>query len=227
MENLPKAEGVTYEDGKGLVGWVNNDRIYVGNRKLLKSHGIAAPSQEDEDRFKANGEDILYIAAFVRLVGVLFVRYTANHRVSDVLKRMEASDMSLLVRTTDVNITAEKISRDFGIGLKSIKILEQKNSNVIRDEMVGKEKSSPAFIATKGGVTSFGLAVSECIQTKRGVFLSSIVEIIGLLLKLLIVITIVLFPGVHQIGAVAMFIISGLWIAAVLAAPLFVRRMQN
>lgn len=217
--NSVKVESFVYEDGKGLVGWVNNEQICVGNRELLISHGISVLSTDEEDSYRENGDELLYITSSGRLVGFLLVGYTANLRVSDVLKRMEASEMSLLVRTTDVNITAEKIAKDFGIGYKSIKILEQKNSNVIRDEMVGRERSSPAFVATKGGVTSFGLAISECIQAKRSITLSEAIEIVGALLKLLVVSAIVMFSGIHHVGAVALFVISLLWCAAVIASP--------
>lgn len=225
--SLPLAEGVMYEDGKGLIGWVNNERICVGNGRLLRSHGILTITPEMEEDHRSGGDEPLYIAMSGQLVGMLLVGYTANHRVSDVLKRMEASDMSMLVRTTDVNITAERIARDFGVGIKSIKVLEQKNSNVIRDEMVGKEKASPAFIATKGGVTSFGLAVSECIQTKRNVSLSLAVEIVGALLKMLVVTAIVLFAGIHHIGAMQLFLFSLFWVAAVLCAPIVVQKIQG
>lgn len=226
-ESLPSADGVMYEDGKGLIGWVNNERICVGNRTLMKAHGILAPAREEEEVLRTGGSEPLYIAMSGQLVGILLVSYTANHRVSDVLKRMEASDMSMLVRTTDVNITAERIARDFGVGIKSIKVLEQKGSNVIRDEMVGKEKASPAFIATKGGVTSFGLAVSECIQTKRNISLSLAVEIVGALLKILVVTAIVLFAGIHHVGAIQLFLFSIFWVAAVLCAPIVVQKFQD
>ncbi len=226
-DKIPTAEGVMYEDGKGLLGWVNNERVLVGNRSLLTAHGVTAPSDKDDNSYRAGGDEPLYIAMGGRLVGVIIVGYTANHRVSDVLKKMEASDMSLLIRTTDVNITAERISRDFGVGLRNIKVLEQKSSNFIRDEMIGKERSSPAFIATKGGVTSFGLAVSECIQTKRNVSLSTAVEIVGALIKLFIVTVIVLFAGIHQIGAIQLFLFSLFWVAAVLCAPIVVQKIQQ
>ena len=135
--------------------------------------------------------------------------------------------MSLLVRTTDVNITAERISSDFGVNNKNIKVLEQKVFNYIRDEMVGKERVSPAYIATKGGVTSFGLAVSECVQTKRDISLSTAVEIAGTLVKMLIICAIVLFAGIHQIGAVQIFVFSLLWAAVVLFAPTLVQKIQG
>ncbi len=227
QENLPTAEGVMYEDGKGLIGWVNNERIFVGNRRLLLAHGIEPMTEDYEDEQKDGGNEILYLACAGELVAMFIVGYSANRRVADALRRMEANGMSLLIRTTDVNITADRIAKDFGVSHRSIKILEQKNSNVIRDEMIGKEKASPAFIATKGGVTSFGRAVSGCIQTKRNISLSLAVQIVGVLLGLLIVTLIVLFAGVHHIGAIQLFMFYLFWVIAVLAAPPIIQKIQK
>ena len=226
-KGIPRAEGVMYEDAKGLVGWVRNQQIIVGNRELLKKYGTLPLREEEENILKSDGDEVLYIAESGRLAGLLLVRYTANKRVADVLKRMESSDMSLLIRTTDVNITAEKVAHDFDISIKNIKILDQKNSNVIRDEMIGKEKSSPAFIATKGGVTPFGIAVSECIKTKRDITLSFAIEVVGAILKLLITAAIILFAGINQINAMTIFVLSLLWVAAVLAAPMITQKFLN
>ncbi|MBQ3970016.1 MAG: cation-translocating P-type ATPase, partial [Clostridia bacterium] len=129
QENLPTAENVIYEDGKGLIGWVNNERIFIGNRELLKAHDIEPMSKEYEEKQKEDGDEILYLACAGELVAMFIVGYSANRRVADALRRMEANGMSMLIRTTDVNITAERIAKDFGISHRSIKILEQKNSN--------------------------------------------------------------------------------------------------
>ena len=227
LENLPQAENVIYEDGKGLIGWVNNERIFIGNRQLLRSHDIETMSEEYEAEQRSDGDEILYLACAGELVAMFIVGYSANRRVADALRRMEANGMSMLIRTTDVNITAERIAKDFGVSHRSIKILEQKNSNVVRDEMIGKEKSSPAFVATKGGVTSFGRAVSGCIQTKRNILLSLAVQVFGVLLGLLIVTVIALVSGVHHIGAIQMFFFYLFWAAAVLAAPPIIQKFQK
>ena len=227
QEALPTAESVMYEDGRGIIGWVNNERIFVGNRQLLIAHGIDPMPVEYEDEQRSDGDEILYLACAGELVAMFKVGYSANRRVADVLRRMEANGMSLLIRTTDVNITAERISKDFGICYGSIKILEQKSSNVIRDEMIGKEKSSPALIATKGGVTSFGRAVSGCIKAKKDISLSLALQIVGVLLGLLIVTTIVLFAGIQHIGSIQMFIFALLWNVIVLIAPAVLQKIQK
>ena len=201
--------------------------IFIGNRQLLRSHDIETMSEEYEEEQRSDGDEILYLACAGELVAMFIVGYSANRRVADALRRMEANGMSMLIRTTDVNITAERIAKDFGVSHRSIKILEQKNSNVVRDEMIGKEKSSPAFVATKGGVTSFGRAVSGCIQTKRNISLSLAVQVFGVLLGLLIVTVIALVSGVHHIGAIQMFFFYLFWAAAVLAAPPIIQKFQK
>ena len=222
-EILPPVESLVYEDEKGLIGWVNNERVLVGNRFLLEKHGIEPPSLEYERKYRRNGDEILYLASSGELVAMFIIGYSANRRVMDALRRMESNGMSLLIRTVDVNITPERISRDFGIYHETVKILPTAMGNIIRDEMVGKEKSAPAYIATKGGVVPLGRAVSGCIKAKRNISLSIAIQIIEILLGLLLVTTIVLFSGIQagiqQMGAIELFVFSLFWCVAVMIAP--------
>ena len=40
---LPKVENYTYEDNKGIVGWVSGHRLLIGTRDLLLAHHITRP----------------------------------------------------------------------------------------------------------------------------------------------------------------------------------------
>ena len=42
-QTLPEVESVLYEDGLGLVGWVNSERILVGSRRLLEKYQVRIP----------------------------------------------------------------------------------------------------------------------------------------------------------------------------------------
>lgn len=220
---LPPVESLVYEDDKGLIGWVNNERVLVGNRFLLEKHGIEPPSLEYERKYRRDGDEILYLASSGELVAMFIIGYSANRRVMDALRRMESNGMSLLIRTVDVNITPERISKDFGIYHETVKILPTAMGNIIRDEMIGKEKSAPAYIATKGGVVPLGRAVSGCIKAKRNISLSIAIQAIEILLGLLLVTTIVLFSGIQagiqQIGAIELFVFSLFWSVAIMIAP--------
>ena len=224
---LPSADNVMYLDGKGLIGWVNGERYFIGTRELLISQGIEPMPVSYEKQQKKDGGEILYIARSGQLVAMYIVTYSANGRVADVLSSMESTGVNLLIRTTDPNITAERIAKDFGISYQNIKILEQKNSNVIRDEMIGKERSYPAFIATKGGVTSFGKALTECIQTKENISMSIAIQIVAVILAVLVVVLFGLFAGVVHIHAVHCFICTVFWTAAILAGPAMLHRFQH
>ncbi|MBQ2603463.1 MAG: hypothetical protein II589_00295, partial [Clostridia bacterium] len=224
---LPSADNVMYLDGKGLIGWVNNERYFIGTRELLISQRIEPMPLAYEQEQKKGGGEILYIARSGELVAMYIVTYSANGRVADVLSRMESTGVNLLIRTTDPNITADRIAKDFGISYQNIKILEQKNSNVIRDEMIGKERSYPAFIATKGGVTSFGKALTECIQTKGNISMSVVIQLVAVILEVLVIILFGLFAGVAHIHAVPCFIYGIFWTVAILAGPAIMQRLQH
>ncbi len=218
-KKLPPVESMIYEDGKGLIGWVNKKRVLIGNRYLLEEHGIEPPPEDYEKNYRTNDNEITYLASSGELVAMFIISYNANRRVKEVMHRMEETGMCFLIRTVDSNITAERIAKDFGIYYKRVKILPTSQGNVLRDEMIGKDKTTPSHIATKGNIVSLGRAVSGCIKAKKNISLSLAIQVIEMLLGLLVVTMIVLFSGIQQIGAVMLFLFLLFWSAAVIVAP--------
>ena len=60
---LPKIENLSYEDDKGVVGWVSGRRILVGNRDLMKGYGIEPPSRDYEEKYLLGGKQVVYLAS--------------------------------------------------------------------------------------------------------------------------------------------------------------------
>lgn len=59
---MPEVESVLYEDELGLVGWVNGERILVGNRELMTKYSVETPSIEYEDKYIQSGKQVTYVA---------------------------------------------------------------------------------------------------------------------------------------------------------------------
>ena len=77
-QTLPEVESVLYEDGLGLVGWVNSERILVGSRRLLEKYQVRIPARTDEETYQSEGKQVTYISRAGATVAMLVTAYSAD-----------------------------------------------------------------------------------------------------------------------------------------------------
>lgn len=218
-KNLPKVESVLYEDKHGLVGWVDGERILIGNRALMEKYAITTPSEEFEDKQKIEGRTVTYLSRSGELLAMFVTTYNTTLRIAEQLQKAEANGISLLVRTTDCNVTGEKIADDFGIFYRSVKVLPTGLGNVCQEITSVTEDSSRAYLATRGSFLSFLRAVSGCVKLKSNISLSVVIQLIGIILGVLIISSIALFAGVGALKNLEILLFVAFWAAAALIAP--------
>ncbi len=216
---LPKVESVLYEDQLGLVGWVGGDRILVGNRALLEKYAIQPPSEDFEDKQKKEGRQVTYLARSGELLAMFVTTYGTTLRIAEQLQKAEENGISLLVRTTDCNVTGEKIADDFGIFFRSVKVLPTGLGNVCQEITSAKEDSSRAYLATRGSFLSFLRALSGCVKLKANISLAVVIQLIGVVLGVLLISSIALFAGVGAIKNIEVLLYVFFWAAAAIIAP--------
>lgn len=216
---LPKVESVLYEDRLGLVGWVEGERILVGSKALLEKYAIVLPAEDFEDKHKKEGKLVTYLARSNEAVAMFVTTYDTTLRIAELLQKAEANGISLLVHTTDHNVTGEKIAEDFGIFYRSIKVLPTGLGNVCQEITSQKEDSSRSYLATRGSFLSLLRALCGCVKLRSNTSLSVVIQLIGIVLGVLIVSTLSLFAGVGFLKNIEMLIFVAFWAGASLIPP--------
>ncbi len=217
---LPKVESVMYEDKLGLVGWVNGERLLVGSAELLEKFGVTAPALSGEEQYVKEGRQKTYFAKGSKAVAMFVTTYNSTLRIAEELQRAEANGINILVRTSDPNITSEKISEDFGIFFRSVKVLSTGLGNVCKEISSQKEDSSRAYLATRGSFLPFIRALSGCVRMKANISLAVVIQLIGVILGVLITATIVLYAGLGSLGTIKILLYMLFWGVAAVVAPL-------
>ena len=216
---LPDVESVMYEDQLGLVGWVNNERVLVGNRDLMKKYGISVPKQNFEEMYRKQHKQITFVALSGVLTAMLITTYRPSIEVSSELQRAEYNGISLLISTSDCNITSEQISEDFGVFYRSVKVLPTGLGNVCKEIADVHTEKSRAYLATRGRFTQLARALSGSVQLKANISLSVIIQLIGIVLGILVMATITLYAGPQILGTVEMLLYTVFWGLATMIAP--------
>lgn len=218
---IPKVESVLYEDNLGLVGWVEGERILVGNKALLDKYAIALPEEDFEEKHTKEGKLVTYLARSGELLAMFVTTYDTTLRIAELLKNAEANGISLLVHTTDCNVTGEKIAADFGIFYRSVKVLPTGLGNVCQEITSQKEDSSRAYLATRGSFLSLIRALCGCVKLRNTTSLSVVIQLVCIVLGVVLVSSLSLFAGVGIIKNLEMLLFVLLSAAASIIVPLF------
>ena len=218
--NLPRVESVMYEDKLGLVGWVNGERVLIGNRKLLDRYNVYIEDAADETKYAKMGKQITYIACSGQLVSMLVCTYSPDSKVKEALQRTQTNGLCIIVSTTDPNVTQDKISSDYEIFYRTIKILSTGFAGTCNEVTSRKEETSRAYLATRGNLTSLMYATTGCVSLKNNLTIGLIIQIFGLILGVLLCATMVLYASVSILGVIEMLLYMLFWGIATIAAQL-------
>lgn len=218
--DLPEVESVLYEDELGLVGWVNGERILVGNRELMTKYSVETPSIEYEDKYIQRGKQVTYVARAGRLIAMFVTHYIADSILMPELHRAEANGISILVHSTDCNITNDLICSLYNVFYRTVKVLPTGLGTVLKECKSTFEETSRAYLITNGKTSAFLKAVSGSVHIKRNISLSIVIQLISVVLGVLLTATLALYAGVGVLGTLEVLIYSLFWGVATLVAPL-------
>ena len=218
-ETLPEVESVLYEDGLGLVGWINGERMLVGSRALLEKYRVRIPDEDYEAKYAQGGKQLTYLSRAGNLVAILVTCYHADPELKSEMQRAEANGISFLIRTTDYNITEDLVAEQYNLFFRSLKILPTGLGNELHDAQSVTEEQSRSYLITRGKAAGLARAVSGCVKIKQNISLAIVIQLIAVILGLLIAIPLVLYAGVSVMGTMEVMIYALFWAIAAIIAP--------
>ncbi len=130
-ETIPETDSINYEEKMGISGWVGGRKTLIGNRMIMETHGISVPSIDIDKKIIMNGYFPVYLASEGVLSALFIVGYNVDQNISYCLKQIFNSGLTLLVKTSDPNITEEMIADYFGIHRDSVKIMSRESEILI------------------------------------------------------------------------------------------------
>ena len=218
-ETLPEVESVLYEDGLGLVGWIDGERILVGSRKLMEKYRVRVPLDDSEERYTEGGKQVTYLSRAGNLAAILVTCYHADPELKSEMQRAEANGISFLIRTTDYNVTEDLVANLYNLFYRSIRVLPTGLGNVLREAQSVTEEQSRSYLITRGKAAGLARAVSGCVKIKQNISLAIVIQLIAVILGLVIAVPLVLYAGVGVMGSMEVMIYAIFWAAAAIIAP--------
>ncbi len=216
---LPKIDNPTYEDDKGVTGWVSGRRILVGNRALMESHSIEPPSRDYEEKYIHGGKKIVYLASGGDLVAMFVVSYNSDRRRALELRRAEDNGISLIVRTCDPNITPQLLAECFGLDVHCVRVLPERLGSIYQELTDTPQERSPSLLATKGRATAMLRLLTACVRQRSNISAAVALQYIAVILGILLVAFLSCYSGLQQLSTAALLLYELFWVAAILLIP--------
>lgn len=216
---LPQVENFTYEDSAGIVGRVDGKTIYIGGRALLINHRISVPPREEESQYASGNQQVIYIAVESEAAAMLVLTYAADRRRKNELHRLEDSGISVIVRTTDPNVTTQLVSRLFGIDTASVGILDSRLGEEYQKLAQKEIPRADALVATKGRMESMMNVISACVEERRTVSMVVAIQNAAMVLGFVLVAFLACFGAMGQLTSLVLFLFQLFWVLVTLVLP--------
>lgn len=180
-EDIPVADSIKYENNMGVSGWIEDRRIFVGNRTLMEGHNIKTPSLELDKKILRQGYFPLYLACDQQLCALFVVGYEADEEITYELRNLCNTGVTMLINSNDPNVSEEMLCDYFGLYPDLVKVMS--GTGVAAYKNVGAYTESLSATASYGDdICGFLSAVTSSIRM-RGIL--NVMLIIQLLLFVL------------------------------------------
>lgn len=175
---LPPVKELVYEDKLGIAARIHGQKVLLGNRSLLVHHNIEVPEKSLEERYSHSGRKVMYLAVAGKIAALFVVSYAVDKNLVPYLKRLENNGIQVLVRTNDVNVTEQLISKSFGMPQENFKLLSSVAGRLFKRRREAVSDKLPARIIHDGTAYSMLKAVAAACDVSSKIRFGNAVQII-------------------------------------------------
>ena len=178
--------------GLGIIGKIENEKIILGNSKILAKYDIKNKYLKEETKLTEKGNSIVYAVKNNEIIALIGVNDIVREEAKEVINILSSKKIDTVMLTGDNKETAEKIAKEIGITKVISNVLPSEKANTIK-ELKQKNKyimmcgdginDSPALASSNIGVsvnsgTDIAMDSSDVILTKNDLF--SIINLINI-----------------------------------------------
>ncbi|MFB6074473.1 MAG: HAD-IC family P-type ATPase [Haloarculaceae archaeon] len=127
-------DGFQNVPGHGVQATVDGSEVLVGNRKLLRDHGIdPSPARETMERLESEGKTAMLVAHEGALVGVVADADTIKESARDAVAQLRDRGLDVMMITGDNERTARAVAEQVGIDPENVRagVLPEDKSDAI------------------------------------------------------------------------------------------------
>ena len=101
--------------GFGVIGQIEQEKIILGNRKILEKFNIENSHIEDEIELAKSGNSVVYVVKEQKIIALIGVNDIIRENATEVIENLNKHNIQTIMLTGDNAETAEKIGKALGI----------------------------------------------------------------------------------------------------------------
>ncbi|WP_300356218.1 heavy metal translocating P-type ATPase [Fusobacterium sp.] len=101
--------------GEGIIGEVDNKKVFIGNYKLLNNNDIIIPENNESERIAKEGKTPMFIGIDGKYMGIIAVADVIKESSKESIKLLKEMGLKVAMITGDNRKTAEVIAEQVGI----------------------------------------------------------------------------------------------------------------
>lgn len=210
-ELLNPVESILYEEGRGIVAWSEGRRVLIGNRQLMRQYGIDAPSNDYESKYRAGGRDLIYVASSGVLTAMYVVLYKGERKVQEALQKITEDKVTLLLRSVDPNVTAEKVIELFDLPENSVILLTDRDVRQL-DVVTEPQLRADADMGFTDRLLGYLGVVTTSIRFYTTLTVTRLMERIGVLLGFAMLVGSAFFAKMVGITPLLLIVYNSAWL---------------
>jgi P-type Cu+ transporter len=115
--SMPPASAFTARPGRGIVATVNGRAVLAGNRRLMDESGVTVPAALAERalEFEARGDNVMYVAADGRLLGLIASGDTLKPTAREAVEALKARGLEVILLSGDNQGAVSHVAAAVGI----------------------------------------------------------------------------------------------------------------
>ena len=136
--DVPEAASLRAVPGRGVVASVGRGIVRAGSRAFLESEGIdTARLTEASADLASRGRTAVWVAEDQTLVGLIGIADTLREDAREVVSRLQAAGVEVVLLSGDERRAAEAVARELGIGRVLAPVLPSDKAEEVRRLQAG------------------------------------------------------------------------------------------
>jgi Cd2+/Zn2+-exporting ATPase/Cu+-exporting ATPase len=155
---LQEPEDFGYTPGRGIDAVLDSEQVLVGNRALLRAHGVAVP-----DDISARHPEVseVLVARAGKFLGAIVIADRVRPEATQAIRAIQTMGIKTILLTGDARAVAEVIARELGISEVAADLLPEDKQKRVKElvaqgrtvAMVGDGiNDAPALVEAQVGV---------------------------------------------------------------------------
>ncbi len=163
----PKVDTIAYEEKMGISGWVNDRRVFVGNRVLMEAHGFSnLPPVELDKKIMRKGYFPVYLVSDNVPCALLVVKYSPDEEIAYEMRRLCNTGTTVFVHNCDPNISDQMLCDYFGLYPETVSVMSKRGSDQYQ-ELTKYRREIGAGAACRGPVSGLFATLTAGIKVKH------------------------------------------------------------